>query len=78
MDQAGMLKIRDRLQAIEDELVAAAFDEFIVRCRHLHLAYRRAGAGRAWGGAAGGGVCVGDGHAPAFVSGTSQARRWRV
>jgi hypothetical protein len=32
MDQAGMLKIRDRLQAIEDELVAAGFDEFIVAC----------------------------------------------
>jgi hypothetical protein len=25
-----MLEIRDRLQAIEDELVAAGFDEFIV------------------------------------------------
>jgi len=30
MDQAAMLKIRDRLQAIEDELVEAGFDEFIV------------------------------------------------
>jgi len=32
MDQAEMLKIRDRLQAIEDEFVAAGFDEFIVAC----------------------------------------------
>jgi hypothetical protein len=32
MDQAGMLKIRDRLQAIEDELVSAGFNEFIVAC----------------------------------------------
>jgi hypothetical protein len=30
MDQHAMLKIRDRLQAIEDELVEAGFDEFIV------------------------------------------------
>jgi len=30
MDQAAMLRIRDRLQAIEDELVAAGFNEFIV------------------------------------------------
>jgi hypothetical protein len=32
MDQVGMLKIRDRLQAIENELVAANLDEFIVAC----------------------------------------------
>jgi hypothetical protein len=30
MDQAKMLELRDRLQAIEDELVAACFDQFIV------------------------------------------------
>jgi hypothetical protein len=30
MDQQAMLKIRDRLQEIEDELVEAGFDEFIV------------------------------------------------
>jgi hypothetical protein len=30
MDQAAMLKIRERLQATEDDLVAAGFDEFIV------------------------------------------------
>lgn len=32
MDQATMLAIPDRLQTIEDELVAAGFDEFIVAC----------------------------------------------
>jgi hypothetical protein len=32
MDQHAMLKIRDRLQAIEDELVAADMDEFMVAC----------------------------------------------
>jgi hypothetical protein len=32
MDQAAMLALRARLQAIEDELVAASFDEFIVAC----------------------------------------------
>ena len=32
MDQRTMLRIRDRLQAIEDELVAAGLDEFIVAC----------------------------------------------
>jgi hypothetical protein len=30
MKQAAMLEIRGRLQAIEDELVEAGFDEFIV------------------------------------------------
>jgi hypothetical protein len=30
MDQASMLEIRERLQVIEDELVDAGFDEFIV------------------------------------------------
>jgi hypothetical protein len=30
MDQAAMLRIRDRLQAIEDELLEAGYDEFIV------------------------------------------------
>jgi hypothetical protein len=30
MDQSAMLKIRDRLQAIEDELLEAGFDELIV------------------------------------------------
>jgi hypothetical protein len=30
MDQEALLGIRDRLQAIEDELIAASFDEFIV------------------------------------------------
>ena len=30
MDQAAMLKIRDRLQAMEDELIAAGSDELIV------------------------------------------------
>jgi hypothetical protein len=30
MDQAAMLRIYDRLQAIEDERVEAGFDEFIV------------------------------------------------
>jgi hypothetical protein len=32
MDQAAMLEIRNKLQAIEEELVAAGFDEFIVAC----------------------------------------------
>jgi hypothetical protein len=32
VDQQTMLRIRDRLQAIEDELVAAGLDEFIVAC----------------------------------------------
>jgi hypothetical protein len=32
MDQTGMLKIRDRLQAIEDELIEAKLDEFMVAC----------------------------------------------
>jgi len=32
MDQPAMLSIRDRLQAIEDELVAADLDEFMVAC----------------------------------------------
>jgi hypothetical protein len=32
MEQAAMLKIRDRLQAIEGELVEAGFNEFIVAC----------------------------------------------
>jgi hypothetical protein len=32
MDQAQMLRIRDRLQAIEDELVAADMDELMVAC----------------------------------------------
>ncbi len=32
MDQAAMLKIRERLQAIEDEFVEAGYDEFIVAC----------------------------------------------
>jgi hypothetical protein len=30
MGKAAMLEIRERLQAIEDELVAAGFDEFIL------------------------------------------------
>ena len=30
MDQQTMLRIRERLQAIEDGLVEAGFDEFIV------------------------------------------------
>jgi hypothetical protein len=30
LDQAATLKIRNRLQAIEDELIAAGLDEFIV------------------------------------------------
>jgi hypothetical protein len=30
MDQAAMLRLRDRLQAIEDELLEAGFDEFMV------------------------------------------------
>jgi hypothetical protein len=30
MDQSAMVKIRDRLQAIEDELIKAGFDELIV------------------------------------------------
>lgn len=32
MDQQAMLRIRDRLQTIEDELVAAGLDEFMVAC----------------------------------------------
>jgi hypothetical protein len=32
MDQEAMLRIRDRLQDIEDELVAADLDEFMVAC----------------------------------------------
>jgi hypothetical protein len=32
MDQHAMLKIRGRLQGIEDELVAADLDEFMVAC----------------------------------------------
>jgi hypothetical protein len=32
MDQQAMLRIRDRLQAIEDELVAADLDELMVTC----------------------------------------------
>jgi hypothetical protein len=32
MDQAQMLRIRDRLQAVEDELIAADMDELIVAC----------------------------------------------
>ena len=32
MDQHAMLKIRDRLQSIEDELVAAELDEFMAAC----------------------------------------------
>jgi hypothetical protein len=32
MDQQTMLRIRDRLQAIEDELVAVGLDELIVAC----------------------------------------------
>ena len=33
LDQAAVLRTRDRLQAIEDELVAADLDEFIVACQ---------------------------------------------
>ena len=32
MGEAAMLKIRDRLQAIEDELVEAGYEEFMVAC----------------------------------------------
>ena len=47
MDQAGMLKIRDRLQASEDELVAAGLDEFIVACDAGTWTWRTAGLARA-------------------------------
>ncbi len=30
MDHAAMLKIRARLQAVEDELIESGYDEFIV------------------------------------------------
>jgi hypothetical protein len=60
MDQAAMLEIRNRLQAIEDELVATGFDEFIVACDAGTFTWKtvRAGPRRAWRRAAAGRLCV--------------------
>jgi hypothetical protein len=49
MDQAAMLKIRDRLQAIENVLLAVGFDDFTVATTPAlavpHLARRRLTSG---------------------------------
>jgi hypothetical protein len=47
MDQHAMLKIRDRLQGIEDELVEAGFDEFIVACDTGTFTWRTVARSRA-------------------------------
>jgi hypothetical protein len=49
MDQAAVLKIRDRLQAIGDELLAARFDEFIVACAAGDFVWRTVERARAEG-----------------------------
>jgi hypothetical protein len=50
MDQHAMLKIRGRLQAIEDELVEAGFDEFMVACDAGTFTWRTVQRARAEGG----------------------------
>jgi hypothetical protein len=50
MDQHAMLKIRDRLQRIEDELVEAGFDEFMVACDAGTFTWRTVQRARAEGG----------------------------
>jgi len=66
-----MLKIRDRLQAIEDELAAAGFDEFIVATDAGAFTWNtveRAGPRRAWRRSATGRLCVkGSPHCCCFM-----------
>jgi hypothetical protein len=50
MDQHAMLKTRDRPQAIEDELVGAGFDEFMVACDAATFTWRTVERARAEGG----------------------------
>jgi hypothetical protein len=50
MDQQAMLEIRDRLQAIEDELVEAGFDEFMIACDSGTFTWRTVARARAEGG----------------------------
>jgi hypothetical protein len=47
MDQAAILRIRDRLQAIEDELVEAGLDEFMVACDAGTFTWRTVARSRA-------------------------------
>jgi hypothetical protein len=50
VDQEAMLRIRDRLQAIEDELVEAGFDEFMVATDAGTFTWRTVERARAEGG----------------------------
>ncbi|HUC65280.1 MAG TPA: hypothetical protein VMA53_07630 [Stellaceae bacterium] len=47
MDQEAMLRIRDRLQDIEDELVAADLDELMVACDAGTFTWRTVARARA-------------------------------